>query len=80
MACGCVVVSTKCGGPQDLIIDGHNGYLVEVGHYGAIIHYINKLLTDDDLFRRMSENSMEIAQNFIWSKSSNLLEQELYKL
>jgi len=80
MACGCVVVSTKCGGPQDLIIDGHNGYLVEVGNYGAIIHYIKKLLADDDLFQKMSKNSIDIAQNFSWPKSSALLESELYKL
>jgi glycosyltransferase involved in cell wall biosynthesis len=80
MACGCVVVSTKCGGPQDLISDGHNGYLVEVGNYGAIIHYIKKLLADDDLFQKMSKNSIEMAQNFTWPKSSILLEQELYKL
>jgi len=80
MACGCVVVSTKCGGPQDLIIDGHNGYLVEVGNYGAIIHYIKKLLADDDLFQKMSKNSIDIAQNFSWPKSSALLERELYKL
>jgi glycosyltransferase involved in cell wall biosynthesis len=80
MACGCVVVSTKCGGPQDLIIDGHNGYLVEVGNYGAIIYYINKLLADDELFQKMSENSINIAQNFSWPKSSEMLEKELYKL
>ncbi len=80
MACGCVVVSTKCGGPHDLIIDGHNGYLVEVGNYGAIIYYINKLLADEGLFQKMSQNSIEIAQNFSWPKSADLLEKELLKL
>jgi glycosyltransferase involved in cell wall biosynthesis len=80
MACGCVVVSTKCGGPQDLIIDGHNGYLVEIGNYGGIIHYIKKILADDDLFQKMSKNSIEIAQKFSWPNSSCLLETELYKL
>jgi glycosyltransferase involved in cell wall biosynthesis len=80
MACGCVVVSTKCGGPQDLIIDGHNGFLVEIGNYGGIIHYIKKILADDDLFQQMSKNSIEIAQKFSWPNSSALLETELYKL
>jgi glycosyltransferase involved in cell wall biosynthesis len=80
MACGCVVVSTKCGGPQDLIIDGHNGYLVEVGNYGGIIHCIKKILADDDLFQKMSKNSIDLAQNFSWPNSAELLEKELYKL
>jgi len=80
MACGCVVVSTKCGGPQDLIIDGYNGYLVEIGNYGGIIHYIKKILSDEELFQEMSKNSIEIAQNYSWPNSSILLEKELYNL
>ena len=31
MACRCPVVSTRVGGPMDLIEDGVNGYLVDVG-------------------------------------------------
>ncbi len=28
MACGCPVVATRCGGPEDYVVDGNNGALV----------------------------------------------------
>jgi glycosyltransferase involved in cell wall biosynthesis len=28
MACGCPVVSTRCGGPEEFVVDGVNGFLV----------------------------------------------------
>lgn len=80
MACGCVVVSTKCGGPQDLIVDGYNGFNVEVGNYGAITYYIKKILQDDALCTELSKNALETAGKYSWATSSSMLEQELLKI
>jgi glycosyltransferase involved in cell wall biosynthesis len=29
MACGCPVISTRCGGPEEFVIDGETGFLVD---------------------------------------------------
>lgn len=80
MACGCVVVSTNCGGPQDLIIDGYNGYNVEIGNYGGIVEKICKLLKDEKLFQEMSANAIKTASQYSWANSALALEQTLLLL
>jgi glycosyltransferase involved in cell wall biosynthesis len=80
MACGCVVVSTKCGGPQDLIIDGYNGYNVEIGNYGGLVEKICKVLQDERLFQELSENAIKTAQKYSWDNASLSLETALLKL
>jgi glycosyltransferase involved in cell wall biosynthesis len=40
MACGIPVVSTRCGGPNDIVLDGENGYLVDIGDVNAMAEKI----------------------------------------
>ena len=80
MACGCVVVSTMCGGPRDLIIDGYNGYNIEIGNYGGIVEKICKLLQDEKLFQEMSDNALKTASTYSWEHSASLLESSLLQL
>jgi len=63
MACGTPVVSTKCGGPEEIIIDGENGYLVENNNLDELTHAVCKLLEDDELRKRMGEKAREHIQN-----------------
>lgn len=80
MACGCVVVSTDCGGPADMIRDGRNGFLVEVGNYGGVVYRIKQLLNDNQMQAQMARNAIESAKEFSWEKSAKELERVLKKM
>ncbi|WP_323758228.1 glycosyltransferase [Roseivirga sp.] len=50
MACGAACIATDCPtGPNELIIDGENGYLVEVADDAALAEKILSLLINNDL-------------------------------
>ena len=74
MGCGCVVVTTLSGGPQDMIIDDFNGFNVEIGNYGGILHCIKKLLGNDSLCKTMSKNAIETSKKYNWDVSASQLE------
>ncbi len=80
MACGCAVVATDCGGPRDIIVDGENGFLVELGNVEQIVNKIDLLLEDSSLRQRFVEKSAITVANFSWDSSVNKLEQVLSNL
>lgn len=55
MACGVVPVATRVGGVPELITDGEDGFLEEVGDIRAQAARVVSLLTDDDLHYRMAK-------------------------
>ena len=80
-ACGCPLVSTRCGGPEDYIKESHNGYLVEVGNS---IEMANKIITvlkmDLKSWTTMSQNSASYVKCFDWDTSAKILEKSLLEL
>jgi len=80
MACGCVVVSTDCGGPGDIICDGENGFLVDVGNTGAMVYKIELLCKDEQLRKQMSANAIQTARRFTWPGAVDKLEGYLYSI
>lgn len=53
MSCGIPVVSTASGGPDSIIRDGVNGYLVPVGDAAALRDRLERLVLDESLNHRM---------------------------
>jgi glycosyltransferase involved in cell wall biosynthesis len=61
MACGCPVVSTRCGGPEDFVHPGENGFLVgfsEVEMADAIV----RIVVDRGLRERLSGGAVETVR------------------
>jgi len=74
MACGCAVVSTDCGGPGDIIEDGVNGFLVEVGDTETMVDKIVLLYNNEQLRNQICENAMKTVKRFSWPKAVDKLE------
>lgn len=57
MACGIPVVSTRSGGPDSLIADGEDGYLVPLDDAAALADRIARLCLDEGLNRQMGHRA-----------------------
>lgn len=61
MAAGVPVVATRSGGPEEIVVDGASGYLVEVGDVAALAGRIAGLLGDRELARTMGQAGRQRA-------------------
>lgn len=76
----CPIVSTRCGGPDDFVREGVNGYMVDVGDAQGMADAVSRVLDlEEDSWRTMSEASYAIAREFDWNESAAKLEAQLYK-
>jgi len=66
-----VVTSFKAGYP--LVKHGVNGFLCKPHEYEKIADYICMLLTDDDLYKRVSSEAAKTAERYTWDKVTLLL-------
>ncbi len=69
MAAATPVVATRKGGISLAVKNGINGFLVRAKSSKQIAESVNKILLDDVLRKKMSQNSREIVKKkFIWGK------------
>src|SRR5690554_488805 len=55
---GLPAVAFDCvAGPADLLIDGHNGFLVPLNNYSLFSQRLKQLMDDEDLRQRMGQNA-----------------------
>ena len=72
MACRTPVVSTRSGGPQDLVRDGVNGYLVDVGDAPGMAGRILEVLRmPEDRWKSMSEAAHGTATGYTWDEAAD---------
>lgn len=59
-----VVVSEEVGGAVDLVRDGENGFQYPAGDVAALAERLERLVTDEELLRRMGQASLEIIDEW----------------
>jgi len=66
-ACGLPIVATEDGGPQDIILNCKNGFLIDPLEPETIINGLLNLLEDLDLWQKCSRQGLEGVQgNYSW--------------
>lgn len=64
MACGIPVIATRCGGPDSIIKDGENGYLVEVGDASGLADKLAMVCLNMHLNQKMGLNALAHVKDF----------------
>ena len=78
MACRTPVVSTKTGWPEEAVVTGKNGVLVDVDDVEALTNGAASILSlTDEAWQRMSNNAYETVATSAWQDSSNQFEKAL---
>lgn len=81
MAHGVVPVCYACPyGPRDIITDGEDGFLVEVGDVEGMANKVCQLMDDTSLLQRMSEAAFRRAHDFELPRIASRWAQEYRKL
>ncbi|HVO76330.1 MAG TPA: glycosyltransferase family 4 protein [Ignavibacteriaceae bacterium] len=58
MACGLVPIVTPVGGIKDVIKNNFNGLLMNVGDFKQLYHFIELLINNENLLKKMGENAL----------------------
>ncbi|MBW0000519.1 MAG: glycosyltransferase family 4 protein [Verrucomicrobia bacterium] len=78
MACRCPVVSTRVGGPLDIIEEGVNGHLVDIEDVDGLSQRLLQVLTlPQHDWKRMSDAAYDTANRFTWDDATDLFEKAL---
>ncbi len=79
MACGVPVIATNTCGIPEVVEDGKNGYLSDIGDIKKMGEDSLKLLTDEKLYKSFSDNAIEsVKEKFATDKIISQYE-DLYK-
>jgi len=73
-ALGLPAIATRAGGIPEVITDGHNGLLVDVGDHEALAQSWVKIANDPVLRQRLAADALESAQRFNAASATRSIE------
>ena len=80
MAVGKPIVATRCGGPEEIIVDNETGFLVPVGDTRAIAERVKLLIDDSELASQMGRKGRQrVKEHFSMEKYISSIEQVITK-
>lgn len=74
MACGCTVISTDCGGPNDFVNPNINGIIVEREAPTKMAEEIVKVMDDKSKQIQLAEEAIATARKLSWSYVASQME------
>lgn len=78
MACRTPVVSTRTGWPEEAIVDGVNGWRVDIDDVDGLVQGAQRVLSlSDDDWRAISKGAFRTVEHSSWEASARLFEQAL---
>lgn len=78
MACRCPAVSTKCGGPEDIITQGENGFLCEIDDIDSLAGAVMRVFNSTEReWLTFSDAAYAKATRYSWDDAAELFEQGL---
>lgn len=80
MACKCAIVGTNTGAIAEVATDYKDCLISEPMDIEGLSKNIIKLIEDDELRNKISQNAFELALNFQWSKSVKKMEEFFRKI
>ncbi len=70
MACGCAVITSKSGGVNEYAKDNDNCLMFEPKNEVELTEKLIRLINEDNLRNKLSQEGVKTAQNFDWNKSA----------
>jgi glycosyltransferase involved in cell wall biosynthesis len=68
MSHGAIPITTKNSGYSSIIVDGHNGFMIDPYNYKSVHKILTKVIKDETLMRDLSYNAILSAKALSWEK------------
>lgn len=79
MACRTPVVSTRTGWPEEAVVDGHNGFLINIDDVDGMVQAATTILSStNQQWQQFSANAFATVEHSSWEASATLFEQALF--